>query len=57
MLSIYMIVIQGLAKTGDNQKFKITPMVKHIQTTSSPEPLTDLSDILHEAYGALSYIN
>ena len=56
-----MIVIQDLAKTGHDLKFKMAVMpicVKTIQTTSSPEPLNRFTsaDILHEAYGALSYI-
>ena len=51
-----MMVIQELAETGDDLKFKMAVMPiyvkKNIQTTHSP----DLADVLHEAYGALPYI-
>ena len=42
MFSIYVIAIKGLAKAGDDLKFKMAVMPiygKTIQMTSSPEPL------------------
>ena len=56
MFSIYMMVIQDLAKKGMIQNSSLPSclyMVKFIQMTSSPEPLGQYVDILHEAYGDL----
>ena len=53
-----MMVIQDLAKRSmiQNSSLPSCPyMVKTIQTTS-PEPLEQFVDILHEAHGAPPYI-
>ena len=55
-----MMVIQDLAKTGDDLKFKMAVMPIYGKKTFRQLILqnywADLADILHEAYGALPYI-
>ena len=52
-----MMVVQDLAKRAMIRKSSLPScpyMVKSIQTTSSPEPLGQFVDILHETYGGTS---
>ena len=54
-----MMVVQDLAKRAmiGNSSLPSCPyMVKSIQTITSPEPLDQFVDILHEAYGAPPYL-
>ena len=59
IFSINIMVVQNLAKENYLLKFKMAAMPiygKTLQTSSSPELLCQLGDILHEAYGAPYYI-
>ena len=50
-------VIQDLAEKVmiKNSRWPSCPyIIKTIETTSSPEPLADLANILHEAHGGTS---